>query len=90
MRTERRRKAREGAALTMQTTLSDAEPAPDRATDTLLVQMADGKTRQVTLSLHRSGSDWRLVMPGAAIDKIATELAGTPSPVAHDAEPPHI
>ena len=32
--------------------------------------------RLVTLNLHRTGSDWRLVVPSSAIDRMAREIAG--------------
>lgn len=64
---------------------------PDHATDILLAQTADGKTKELTLVSYRNQSgQWRIIMPGAAIDRITAELTGVPRSAKPDAEPPRL
>jgi hypothetical protein len=52
----------------------------DHAVATIMLQTADGGTREATLSLHRSDGEWRLVVPFAAAEKIVDELSGPEVP----------
>ncbi len=73
----------QGAQLVYNQLLDD-----DHALAAMIVKAADGKSREVSVSLHRVDDAWRLVMPAAAMEKIAAELAGGRTGTKPDVAPP--
>ncbi|MBC7368836.1 MAG: hypothetical protein H7343_18830 [Undibacterium sp.] len=73
----------QGAQLVYNQLLDD-----DHALAAMIVKSADGKSREVSVSLHRVDDAWRLVMPTAAMAKIAAELAGGGTGTKPDVPPP--
>lgn len=60
----------------------------DHSQAALIARTADGKSKEISVNLHRVNDMWRLVMPVTAMNRIAAELSGTTARLKPDVATP--
>ncbi|MCX6956474.1 MAG: hypothetical protein NTV51_30445 [Verrucomicrobia bacterium] len=68
--------AKDAAAVSGMQILGQKEVTPDDVGMRVRIGAENGKTKDDTFFLHRSGNGWQLLLPDQAVEKFAKQLAG--------------